>query len=89
MPLRMEGPHVKVYDHTASALYLPMAAHDDVQEALLADRTWWIGRDLWGQEITLRLETVACVQAVTAEAITIHEHEDAELKQRALIEGDE
>jgi hypothetical protein len=88
MPIRAEGPHVKVYDHGASALYLPLSAHDDVQEALLADRTFWIGRDLWGQEITLRLDTVACMQAITEDAIAIHEQEDAELKQRALIEGD-
>lgn len=87
MTLRREQPHFCAICKDSSSWLLKPESWDDFAAHWMAGKAFWSGHDIWDQPVVIKLGDVTGMVGKTAEALELCAHEDAEAKQRDLIDG--
>lgn len=89
MILRLEAPHLRLSDKQGAFLAaFPLEDTAAFLAAWTGREAFYSGVDVWGGRVHLLLALVGCVSEHTAEVIELLDAEEAERKQRRLMDSD-
>ena len=88
MKLVTETPHMIAVCKDSSLWRLPADAVQDFLAHWTGGKTFWFGVDAWGQSVIIKLADITGVAVQTEASLARQVAEEAEERQRALIDGD-
>ena len=87
--LRQEGPRFVAVTRTDGVWLLPVDARTEFLTKWMAGASFWVGLDRWGKPTVIKLgDIVGCVEHTDA-SIALGEEEEAELRHREMLNGND
>lgn len=85
-PLRSDQPRIAATCKDGSSWLLPLSEYDSIRAAFVNSQTYWEGLNIWGESVTIKMFDITGLTELTAESLALRDAENAEEKQRALLE---